>query len=101
MMMAREFTPSPSPIDDATIAEVRAALELSVREKNHSHLLRGALRTLAVEARAKSMRPEQLLVLLKSVWNAVAEVRYAPNLPEHEAMLRRLIAMCIDEYFTE
>ncbi|MDQ6831081.1 MAG: hypothetical protein M3081_19640 [Gemmatimonadota bacterium] len=101
MMMAREFTPSSSPIDATTIAEVRAVLELAVREKNHSHSLRVALKKLAAEARAKSLRPEQLLVLLKSIWGAIADVRYAPNLPEHETMLRQLIGICIDEYFTE
>ncbi|MEP6690286.1 MAG: hypothetical protein ABJD07_03965 [Gemmatimonadaceae bacterium] len=97
--MAHDQTPTPPPIDAGTIAAVRSALLAYARDPTHTEQLRSTLGDLATEARAKSVRPEKLLVLLKEMWGSIAEVRQARDGAPFEHMLRQLITMCIDVYY--
>ena len=80
---------------------VRRALERHVGDHGAEPApeLRAALQTLAREARQKGISPEQLLVVLKSLWRSLPEVQHARDYDEETRILQRVVAMCIKEYF--
>jgi hypothetical protein len=61
--------------------------------------LREALDTMASEARAKSMLPEQLLIVLKDMWYSLPEVRAIEDSSAQIRLLQRVVTMCIKEYY--
>lgn len=99
MMMAHDSTPIPPGLDEETIARVRFALRRYVREGDQTEELRDALHRMAAEARAKSIRAEQLLIILKGIWGSLPEVRYEPRTQPREKMLQELVTICIDQYY--
>jgi hypothetical protein len=100
MMMAYDSSqPPPSRLDKATLEELRAALRLYLADESSPSVLRNALLRTAAEAHEKSILPEQLLVVLKEVWNALPEVRAIPDATDQVRMLQRVVTMCIKEYY--
>jgi hypothetical protein len=55
---------------------------------------------MAGEARARSILPEQLLVVLKDVWSSLPEVRSTHESREQISLLQRVVTMCIKEYYS-
>lgn len=102
-MMAPEFSSRPPhDLDGDTLAAVRQALADMLKTGDGSaEVLRPALRAMAVEAREKTILPEQLLVSLKEVWYALPEVRESQPGPDQTRMLQRVVTMCIREYYAE
>lgn len=98
MMMAHDSTPFPPALDEETLSEVRSALGRFIRDGTHSDDLTSALRRMSEEARAKEMRAEQLLIVLKGIWSSLPEVRHARGEP-HGTMLQRVIGICIEQYY--
>jgi hypothetical protein len=101
MMMAYDSSQTPpSRLDDATLDTLRAALQQYLLESSASSTLHSALMSMSAEARAKAILPEQLLVVLKDVWNALPEVRAMPDATEQVRLLQRVVTMCIKEYYS-
>jgi hypothetical protein len=123
MMMAHDSGPGPSGLDQQTIEMVRAALvnyvsiptsSASVTPAHAAHAvqsasgtdhygeaLRIALHTMAAEARAKSVLPESLLVVLKDIWYSLTHVHATLEQPDRVRLLQRVVTMCIKEYYAD
>jgi hypothetical protein len=105
MMMQHDTGPMPpNVLAHETVDTVRRALQRYVVEASHADTasaLRAALHALSHEARAKHMPPEQLLVTLKSIWQALPEVENARDHTEKTRILQRIVTICIQEYFAE
>ena len=101
MMMAYDsgLTP-PSRLDDASIDVLRAALRDYLQDSQDPSKLQPSLLLIANEARARSILPEQLLVVLKEVWSSLPEVRSMTNTREQINLLQRVVTMCIKEYYS-
>jgi hypothetical protein len=46
------------------------------------------------------MLPEQLLVVLKGVWNGLPEVRTMSDSSQQMRLMQRVVTMCIKEYYS-
>jgi hypothetical protein len=101
MMMAHDSSPTPSPLAEETIASVRGALLEYLHASHPGESLRGALRTMAREARTKSVLPEQLLIILKDIWYSLPTVRELNQPTEQVRLLQRVVTMCIREYYDD
>ena len=101
MMMAHDsgHTP-PSRLDDASVELLRAALRDYLQDSKDPNKLQPSLLHIASEARARALPPEQLLVVLKEVWNGMPEVRAMTNTREQINLLQRVVTMCIKEYYS-
>lgn len=101
MMMAYDSgqTP-PGQLDDATIGAVRSALRGYTESGEPTDALRAALMTMAAEARDKAILPEHLLVVLKSLWSALPEVRAMADASKQIRLQQRVVTMCIREYYS-
>ena len=101
MMMAFDSSQTPpSRLDPAAVAELRAALAAYLAQSEDRAALQSALATLAAEARDKGIPPEQLLVVLKDVWNGLPAVRAMTDASAQVALLQRAVTMCIREYYS-
>ena len=99
MMMAHDWTSRPDDLSEETIAAVRSALGRYVVDPTDGDELRASLQTMASEARDKSIRAEQLLVVLKDVWYALPGMRGTIEPTEQVRLLQRVVTMCIGEYY--
>jgi hypothetical protein len=101
MMMAHDSSPPPAPgLAEETVARARVALSRYLASPDTAgDELRDALDAMATEARAKSMLPEQLLVVLKDVWYALPAVRAIEDSGAQIRLLQRVVTMCIKEYY--
>jgi hypothetical protein len=101
MMMAHDSSPGPRSLTEETIDAVRAALVQYVDLPAGGERLGLALRTKALEARERSMLPEQLLVVLKDIWYSLPGVRAIPEPSDQVRLLQRVVTMCIKEYYAD
>lgn len=101
MMMAHNSSPPPAAgLAEETVARARLALSQYLEDTDtHADTLRAALDEMAAEARAKSMLPEQLLVVLKDIWYALPAVRALEDSGAQIRLLQRVVTMCIKEYY--
>jgi uncharacterized protein (DUF2267 family) len=100
MMMAYDSSQTPpSRLAEDTIDAVRAALREYLATESSS-VLQASLLRMASEAREKALLPEQLLIVLKDVWNALPEVRAMTDASEQIRLLQRVVTMCIKEYYS-
>ena len=101
MMMAHDSSQTPpSRLDDQTVDAVRLALRAYLLDGSNPDTVQPALLSMASEARARSILPEQLLVVLKDVWNTLPEVRKMSDSREQIRLLQRVVTMCIKEYYS-
>jgi hypothetical protein len=101
MMMAHDSSNTPSSrLDDETVSAVRLALRAYLRDSTDPTALQASLLMMASEARARTILPEQLLIVLKDVWNTLPEVRSMTDTREQIGMLQRVVTMCIKEYYS-
>ena len=99
-MMAHDSGQPPSGrIDDASLDAVRLALRAYLHDSEDTSALRTSLGLVSTEARARNVLPEQLLVTLKEVWNALPEVRAMTDAGRQVRLLQRVVTMCIREYY--
>jgi len=99
MMMAHDSSPGPAALAEQTIGAVRSALLEYVDAPSRGDHLRHALHLMAAEARAKSVPPDQLLVMLKEIWYSLPSVRGMSEPAEQIRLLQRVVTMCIKEYY--
>ena len=99
MMMAHDSGQPPSGrIDDASLDAVRLALRAYLHDADAS-ALQASLLLVSIEARARNVLPEQLLVTLKELWNTLPEVRAMSDAGQQVRLLQRVVTMCIHEYY--
>ena len=100
MMMAPDSSHvPPGQLDQATIAALQSALRDYVAV-GASSALPESLVLLADEAREKHILPEQLLIVLKNLWNSLPEVRAMTDSRQQARLLERVVTMCIKEYYS-
>jgi hypothetical protein len=101
MMMAHDSSPPPAPgLAEETTERARVALSHYLESPDAAgEELRLALDEMAAEARAKSMLPEQLLVVLKDIWYDLPAVRAIEDAGAQIRLLQRVVTMCIKEYY--
>jgi hypothetical protein len=100
MMMALDSSQDPpSRLSDDTTQSMRVALRDYLASGSSSEV-QPALVRLAVDAREKSMPPEQVLIALKEIWNALPEVRAMNDTENQIRLLQRVVTMCIREYYS-
>jgi hypothetical protein len=91
-----------SPLSDNTLQELRAALTEQFKQATGpSPELTRLLRKVAAEARKKNVKPEELIVTFKQLWNSVAETLRLQNVEEQEHMRQTLVTLCIQAYYAE
>jgi hypothetical protein len=100
-MMAHDSTPGRGALDPETVDAVRSALVQYVATPADGEPLRRALDDMASEAHEKSIMPEQLLVILKDVWNSLPSVRAMSDPSEQVRLLQRVVTICIKEYYAD
>jgi hypothetical protein len=101
MMMAHDSGQPPSSrLDDESLDTLRRALRDYLHNSEHPSALQSSLLHVATEARARGIRPEQLLVALKETWNALPEVVAMHDSRERMRLLQDVVTMCIKEYYS-
>jgi hypothetical protein len=100
MMMAHDSSQNPpSRLSDDTTTSVRVALREYLATGSSSGL-QAALVRMSADARDKTMPPEQVLIALKDIWNALPEVRAMTDSGNQIRLLQRVVTMCIKEYYS-
>ncbi|HEV7994499.1 MAG TPA: hypothetical protein VGP25_21940 [Gemmatimonadaceae bacterium] len=82
------------------MSAVRNALRAYLSDSTDPSALQASLLMMASEARARTILPEQLLIVLKDVWNTLPEVRSMTDTRQQIGMLQRVVTMCIKEYYS-
>jgi len=59
------------------------------------------LQRIAREARAGNLRPEQLLLIFKQLWNSLSESLRPQHSEQHDRVRERLVTVCIKAYYAE
>ena len=57
------------------------------------------LRQVVTEARNRQIRAEQLILILKNVWDSLPDARYAIDREAQTQIRQRLITLCIKAYY--
>jgi hypothetical protein len=103
-MMAHDSSQGPA-LAEETIKAVRSALVAYIGEHvdapRAGDRLGVALRRMALDARAREMLPEHLLMLLKDVWYSLPAVRRIVEPTDQIRLLQRVVTMCIKEYYSD
>ena len=82
--------------------ELRTALvEQFKRPDGPTQELAALVRRVAREAHEQDIRPEQLLVIFKQLWNSLAESLRPQNADQYERVRERLVTLCIQAYYAE
>jgi hypothetical protein len=82
--------------------ELQTALAEQLRRgEDPTPELREVLKRIAREAREKNVRPEQLLVTLKQLWNSLAETMRPQSADQFERVRQKLVTLCIKAYYAE
>jgi hypothetical protein len=63
--------------------------------------LAGVLQRVAHEAREKNLRPEELLIALKQLWNSLSETLRPQSSDQFERVRQNLVTLCIKAYYAE
>jgi hypothetical protein len=59
------------------------------------------LRVVAQEAHDRDIKPEQLIIILKQLWNSLAESLRPQNADQYELVRQRMVTLCIRAYYAE
>ncbi|MDB4870999.1 MAG: hypothetical protein JWL97_2003 [Gemmatimonadales bacterium] len=59
------------------------------------------LRLVAQEAHDRDIKPEQLIIILKQLWNSLAESLRPQNADQYELVRQRMVTLCIRAYYAE
>jgi hypothetical protein len=89
-------------LSESLIKELQAALTVQMQKpENTSAELHSVLARVAREAREKNVRPEQLLVIFKQIWNSLAETMRPRTPDQFERIRQDLVTACIKAYYAE
>ena len=82
--------------------ELRVALTEQLQDPDGpSSELTRLLKKVGVEAREKNIKPEELIVIFKQLWNSVAESLRPQNAEQHERVRQNLVTLCIQAYYAD
>jgi hypothetical protein len=82
--------------------ELQAALTDQIqRPDSPAPELNELLQRVAREAREKNIRPEELLVIFKRLWNSLAETMRPQSADQFERIRQNLVTVCIKAYYAE
>ena len=89
-------------LSEPQLTRLRDAIVTRLRDPSATHDgLRSVLHDVAAEARTRSLRPEELIVSLKTVLAQVGSARF-PAAPEEQRRLQEwLVTTCIHAYFSK
>lgn len=59
------------------------------------------LRKIGREAHERGIRPEQLIIIFKQLWNSLAESLRPQNADQYERTRQLLVTLCIKAYYAE
>jgi DNA primase len=91
-----------SALSERTMKELQAALTEQLKSPNGpTPELTRLLRKVGAEARQNNVKPEQLLVIFKQLWNSLAESLRLQNPEQHERVRQNLVTLCIQAYYAE
>jgi hypothetical protein len=91
-----------SSLSESTMKELRTALiEQLKRPDGPTPELATLLRKVARAARDQDIRPEELIVIFKQLWNSLAESLRPQNSDQYELVRQRLVTLCIQAYYAE
>lgn len=91
-----------SSLSESTIKELRTALTEQLKQPDGpTPELATLLRNVAREAHEQSIPPEELIVVFKKLWNALAESLRPQNPDQYERIRQRLVTICIQAYYAE
>ena len=87
---------------DSTMKELRTALtEQLKRPERPTPELTELLKKVAREAHEKDIRPEELIVIFKQLWNSLAESLRPQNADQYERIRQNLVTLCIQAYYAQ
>ena len=91
-----------SSLSESTMKELRTALtEQLKRPDGPTQELASLLRRMAREAHDQDIRPEELIVIFKQLWNSLAESLRPQNADQYERVRQHLVTLCIQAYYAE
>ena len=88
-------------MSDETVATLREAIRRRLSAESLDGELLRALARLCAEARAREIRAEHVIIVIKHVWSEVPGATRALPPYEQRQVLERIIALCIDEYYDD
>lgn len=89
-------------LSESTMQRLRFALIAQIeRPESPTQELTALLKEIGREARANEVRPEQLIVIFKQLWNSLAETLRPHDPDQHEKVRQRLVTLCIRAYYAE
>lgn len=94
----RENIVSENQFSERAGTALRAALQGHLRQPVPDDTLRRALNALCTDARARNLRPEQLILIFKQVWSSLPEIQNRIGNRRQE-LLDRIVTICIEEYY--
>ena len=91
-----------SSLSEKTIKELQTALTEQLRRPDGpTQELSTLLRKVAREAHDQDIKPEQLIIIFKQLWNSLAESLRPQNADQYELVRQRLVTLCIRAYYAE
>ena len=91
-----------SPISESMMQELRSALtEQLKRPDGPTPEVTALLRKVAREARENGVRPEELLVTFKEIWNSLFESLRPRSADQYERIRQNLVTLCIQAYYAD
>lgn len=92
--------PASGGLSGATVARLRAILTSHIEHPDMADPeLARVLRHIVTEARNRQIRAEQLVVILKTVWDSLPNARYAIDREAQAQVRQRLVTLCIKAYY--
>ncbi|HUR92153.1 MAG TPA: hypothetical protein VMY38_05710 [Gemmatimonadaceae bacterium] len=92
--------PASGGLSGATVARLRTVLASHMEHPDEADPeLARVLRQIVTEARNRHIRAEQLVVILKNVWDALPDARFAIDREAQMHARQRLITLCIKSYY--
>ncbi|HYS68972.1 MAG TPA: hypothetical protein VEM14_01945 [Gemmatimonadaceae bacterium] len=82
--------------------ELKAALTEQLKQPNGpTPELTRLLNKVGAEARQKDIKPEELIVIFKQLWNSLAESLRPQNAEHQERVRQNLVTLCIQAYYAQ
>jgi len=87
---------------------LRLKIESAVMTEIHLHesyraaadsTLRSELRAVCAQARRLDMRPEQLVIVIKEVWNSIPAAHAHTRPADAQSLLSLVVSLAVDEFF--
>ena len=89
-----------SGLSSATVNRLRVVLSNHLKHPDSADPeLARVLRQVVVEARNRKVRAEQLVVILKNVWQSLPDVPHAIDREAQDQIRQQLITLCIKAYY--